>query len=452
MKKVAGILFILIFIASCKSDDDTSSNNNEGYTLVWSDEFDGALDENKWNFELGNGTDYGLPPGWGNGEFQIYTNSQNNAIVKPDGEGNTVLAIVAQDVPYTSAKLTSENLHSVRFGRVEARIKVPKGKGMWPAFWMLGDNRTEIGWPGCGEIDIMEVIGHETNVVNSTVHYANSENKLESNGFGYDAGVDLSADYHEYRLDWTPEMIHFFLDGTETHQVPIEGDMKEFLRSFYLILNVAVGGTWPGPPDETTSFPQEMLIDWVRVYTKDGLTPDAPPPLNIEEETIGQISFSLPPHAFNDNFETFSNMAVKSFGDGGEPEISLSDMTVDGDSSLLFTYPGISWGGAFFILDPPVDASQFANGNLKFSLKTPPELANLEIKLESIATAVSLYLADYTGVDVGNGFMEYTIPMSDFVDLDITDLSIPFALWNPWDADNAYLECEVLLDNIYFEE
>ena len=452
-------LIAVLFIISCKSDDSgpkSSDSDYDGYTLIWSDEFNANLNSSNWNFELGDGTAYGLPPGWGNSERQLYTDSGNNASIQPDEEGNSTLVITARKEPgnnkYSSAKVTTQNLQGFRFGRIEARIKVPEGRGMWPAFWLLGDNRNEIDWPGCGEIDIMEVIGHEPNVWHSSVHYTNSENKTGSETVGYDAGANLAADYHIYRLDWTPTEMEFSLNGTVTHTAPIENDMKEFLRSFYIIFNVAVGGNWPGNPDETTTFPQKMQIDWVRYYTKDDFNPPAPPELDIEEETLGQISLSLPPHAFNDNLGQFSNMIVKSFGDGGEPEISTSTETVDGDSSLVLNFPGDSWGGAFFIVNPTVDVSQFQSGNLKFSLKVAPELSDIEIKLESVATAVSLFLINYSGEDVGNGFLEYTIPMTDFEGLDITDLKIPFALWNPVDANGEFIQTEVLLDNIYFEE
>jgi beta-glucanase (GH16 family) len=446
-------LFTLAF--ACNKDTGDPQDGYEGYTLVWADEFNTPLDPGNWVYELGDGTDYGLPPGWGNNEKQIYTNSSQNSLILGDGEGNSVLAIIAKKEPgtnkYSSAKLTTQNLQSFRFGRVEARIKVPTGKGMWPAFWMLGDNITEVEWSGCGEIDIMEVVGTEPTVVHSTVHYTNSDNKHEGDGAGYDAGVDLSEDYHLYRMDWTPEKMVFYFDDIQVHEVAIESDMKEFLRSFYLIFNVAVGGNWPGDPDETTVFPQRMLIDWVRVYSRDDFEPPAEPELNVAEETIGNIDFELPKHAFNQALNPFENLAVKTFGAGGEPDLYASAIRVDGDSSLVLNYPGGGWGGAFFVLDPEIDASDLAGKTLKFSLNAPAEMTDIEIKLESVATQVSLFLRDYSGEDVGNGFLEYAIPLSDFEGLEFTDFKIPFALWNPKTQDEEYLIGEVLLDNVYFE-
>ena len=458
MKKPLFYVLIAAAFAACNKEDTRPVEEGyEGYTLIWSDEFNDDISQEDWVFELGDGTAYGLPPGWGNAERQLYTNSINNANIQPDDEGNSVLAIIAKKEPgnnkYSSAKLTTKNLHSFRFGRVEARIKVPEGRGIWPAFWLLGDNHNvEVDWPGCGEIDVMEVIGHEPERVYCSAHYTNSENKLSSNIQSYVSAQSLSDDYHIYRVDWTPTELIYSLDGIVVNQIPIEDDMKEFLRSFYIILNVAVGGNWPGDPDATTVFPQKMLVDWVRVYRKDDLSPPAVPPLNVEEETIGSVSGSLGAFALNSTLGQFNNAVLKAYGAGGEPEAAASGTAIDGDSSLLLSYPGGNWGGAFFELEPTMDATQYAGGRLKFSLHYPPELADIEIKLESVATAVSLFMKDYSGVDVGNGFVEYTIPMSDFDGLDLTDLKIPFALWNPKDANGDYLAVEVLLDNVYFEE
>jgi len=455
MKYLLPLLIILTFIA-CKSDDDATDPDYDGLTLVWSEEFNDNISSEHWNFELGDGTDYGHNPGWGNNERQLYTNSSNNVLIRADEDGNSVLDIIARKEPgdhkYSSAKLTTQNLHSFRFGRIEARIKVPEGKGMWPAFWLLGDNAAILDWPGCGEIDIMEVIGDQPHIYHSTVHFANFENKKGEINNPFEASQNLSNDYHEYRLDWTPEAITFSLDGQEVHQLSIEDDMKEFLRSAFIILNVAVGGNWPGDPDETTVFPQHMLVDWVRAYEIDDLSPPVAPELNIEEETIGSISFGLAAHGMNSTLNQFSDITLKAYGAGGEPTFTSSDITIEGDSSILLMYRGTNWGGAFFVLDPVVDASQYANGNLKFSLNAPTELANMEIKLESVGTNASEFLQNYTGVNVGNGFLEYTIPMSNFEGLSLTDLKIPFALWNPKDENGDYIAVDVILDNIYFEE
>ncbi len=458
---IYAVCFLVVLgmaLSSCDSDDPDPGPNEgdyEGYTLEWSDEFNGAIDPANWTYELGDGTDYGLPPGWGNSERQLYTDSQNNAIIQPDDEGNSVLAIVARKEPgehrYSSAKLTTQGLQSFRFGRIEARVKVPQGRGMWPAFWMLGNNKDVLDWPGCGEIDIFEVIGHDPSVIHSSVHYTNDENKHESNTLDLDAGENLANDYHIYRVDWTPESLVFSIDERMVNSVPVEEDMKEFLRSFYIIFNIAVGGNWPGDPDASTVFPQRMFIDWVRVYSKDDLVPPQEPPLNIQEETIGVLANDIAQHALRSGLEQFSNVSLKSFGDGGEPDIATSDIAIDGDSSLVLSYPGEGWGGAFFVLEPTINASDLANGTLYFSIRPPADLTDIEIKLESVATAVSLFIRDYTGTDVGNGYFEYAIPMTDFDGLDLSDLKIPFAMWNPVNASGAYIQGDIFLDNVYIE-
>ena len=261
----------LSVFTSCDKENDPSKNDNitsyEGYTLIWNDEFnDAIIDPAKWKYETGDGTDYGLPAGWGNSEKQIYTTNSENSGILPD-ENNSVLAITAikdDTGAYNSAKLTTEDLFSMRFGRVDIRAKLPKGRGIWPAFWMMGDNRDLIKWPGCGEIDIIEVLGHEPFKLYSTLHYTNAakEHGEMQNSFELMSG-DFNAAYHLFTLDWTPDSLKFSLDGQSLRGFAIEDDMKEFLRSKYLILNIAVGGYWPGDPNETTVFPQTMFVDYI---------------------------------------------------------------------------------------------------------------------------------------------------------------------------------------------
>ena len=450
MKRILLLSIFTLLLFACEKE----VKDNEGYTLIWSDEFNAEISESNWVYELGDGTDYGLPPGWGNAERQIYTSSSNNSLIMAD-DGNSVLAIVAKkeagEHRYSSAKLTTRNLQSVRFGKVEARIKVPEGKGLWPAFWMLGNNIEEVDWPGCGEIDIMEVIGHESARVHCSAHYTNDENKLSSSTDSYLNSESLANAYHVYGLEWTPESMKFFLDGILVQETLIEADMKEFLRSFYIIFNLAVGGNWPGNPDESTTFPQRMFIDWVRVYSIDDLVIPDEPALDIIEETLGTVDGALAKHAFNESMEQFQNLSAKTWGDGGEPELASSDDVIEGDSSLLLSYPGNSWGGAFFILDPVIDAADLANLTLKFSIKAPADLHDIEIKLESVSTSSSLFLKDFTGSAVGNDYLEFSIPLSDFEGLDLSDFKIPFALWNPKYEDGSYFVGDILLDNVFFE-
>lgn len=458
MKRILIYTFIFLSFAACKSDDEElPSTGLEDYTLIWSEEFNEPTISNlNWVYELGDGTDYGLPPGWGNAEKQLYTNAAENSFIETDADNVSALVISANeesDGSYSSAKLSTQGLQSFRYGRIEARIKLPVAQGMWPAFWMLGDNITEVDWPGCGEIDIMELVGFAPSTIHGTVHYTNSENQHNSNGMPSSlSSGDFSDAYHDFRIDWTPESIIYSLDGSPYHTVSLEADMKEFQRSFYLILNVAVGGNWPGDPDATTVFPQKMYVDYIRAYSKDGFSPPAAPVLDIAEETIGSI---IPPdiaqHSFNSTLSQFPGIGLKSFGAGGEPTISSTELAVEGDSALLFSYPGGNWGGGWFEMDTPLDLSTFSTGNLIFSIRKPAELADMEIKLEAVSNSAAVFLVNYTPIALANDYVQYTIPLTDFVDLDFSAIKIPIALWNPVDVNGEFLVVDVLLDDIYWD-
>ena len=234
--------------------------------LVWSDEFDGpagaAPDASKWVYDLGGG-------GWGNQELEVYTDSRSNSYL--DGHGNLVIeALEPSPGQFTSARIKTQGKFAAKYGRVEARIKIPYGQGLWPAFWMLGDNIQEVRWPACGEIDIMENIGREPGIVHGTVHGPGYSN---SHGIGKPfklAAGRFADDYHVYAVEWVPDRIDFLVDGTRYHTVTPaslpSGTKWVYDHPFFLILNVAAGGEWPGNPDSTSVFPQKMLVDWVRVY------------------------------------------------------------------------------------------------------------------------------------------------------------------------------------------
>jgi len=250
---------------------------SSGYTLVWSDEFNGAdgtsPDSSKWTYDTGG-------KGWGNNELECYTNLTQNVQVKG---GN--LVITAMNQPgyacsdgatndYTSARLKTQGLFSQAYGRFEARIQIPKGQGMWPAFWMLGNNITSVNWPACGEIDIMENIGKEPGTVHGSLHGPSTvSNTSDATApFSLPAGQNFSDAFHLYAVEWQPGSVSFFVDSnlyaTFTQSQWPSGGTWVFDHPFFIILNVAVGGNWPGSPDATTVFPQQMLVDYVRVYTK----------------------------------------------------------------------------------------------------------------------------------------------------------------------------------------
>jgi beta-glucanase (GH16 family) len=236
--------------------------------ITWSDEFNGAagapVDSSKWKFDTGGG-------GNGNNELEYYTTSTSN--VSTDGQGH--LAITARKenpsnnqcwygtCTYTSGRIQTASTFTQQYGHFEASIKIPKGQGMWPAFWMLGGNN----WPTTGEIDVMENVGSTPNTVYGTVH---GPGYSGANGIGGNTtiGSALGDAFHTYAVDWSPNLIIWYLDGLEYFRVTpanINGNTWVYDHPFDMILNLAVGGYWPGSPDASTAFPQSMLVDYVRV-------------------------------------------------------------------------------------------------------------------------------------------------------------------------------------------
>lgn len=240
------------------------------YTTVWEENFD-TLNENIWSFEIGNGHANGIP-GWGNAELEYY--KKENAYIE-----NGVLVIEAKEEQvsdqwgtynYTSARMKTQGKFNVKFGRVEFRAKLPKGKGIWPALWLLGEDITTVGWPNCGEIDVMELLGHEPNKVYGTVHgpgYSGASSKGSS--YTLPSG-DFSQDFHIFAIEWDPIGISWYVDDQKFFtitrpEIEFYGNWV-FDHPFFIIMNVAVGGYWPGYPDNTTVFPQKMYVDYIKVY------------------------------------------------------------------------------------------------------------------------------------------------------------------------------------------
>ena len=251
------------------------------WELTFAEEGDGnegaAPSPERWNHDLGGG-------GWGNKEWQTYTAGNANAFY--DGQGHLIIEARQEtrtgpdgiERDYTSARLKTQGLFSQQYGKMEARLKVPRGQGIWPAFWMLGDAFATEGWPECGEIDIMENVGYEPAVIHGTLHgpgYSGGGGLQGS--YEHPDGKAFADDFHVYAVEWTPQEIRWFIDGEHYHTRTRDDagvNRWAFDGPFFLILNVAVGGEWPGYPDETTVFPQRMVIDYVRVYRDPGLTFD----------------------------------------------------------------------------------------------------------------------------------------------------------------------------------
>lgn len=242
---------------------------NGEWTLVWSDEFEADAGEpinaEFWTCEIGGW-------GWGNNESQFYTDRTNNVV--HDGEGNLVITAREESYEgseYTSARCITQDKVEPMFGRIEARIDLPEGQGIWPAFWMLGAEFPETDWPDSGEIDIMEYIGAEPRSVHGTIH---GPGYSGSGGFGmrYIADEPVATEFHVFAIEWEPDTITWTFNGEVYHTMNPDAlyGMGEWVynQPFFLLMNIAVGGNWPGYPDDTTVFPQEMLIDYVRVYQK----------------------------------------------------------------------------------------------------------------------------------------------------------------------------------------
>ena len=249
-----------------------------GWTLVWSDEFsspDGsAPDPSKWTYDTGG-------KGWGNTELECYTTRLQNAQING---GNLVITAQQENAPfvcsdgstnsYTSARLKTQGLFSQAYGRFEARIKVSAGQGMWPAFWMLGKDITTAGWPTCGEIDIMENIGKEPGTVHGSLHGPSTTTRTSdaTSIFTLPAGQAFADDFHLFAVEWERGVVRFYVDSnlyaTFTESQWPAGGTWVFDHPFFIILNVAVGGNWPGSPDSSTVFPRHLLVDYVRVYTR----------------------------------------------------------------------------------------------------------------------------------------------------------------------------------------
>lgn len=233
-------------------------------SLTWSEEFDGTeLDSDTWTYELGNGCDKDLC-GWGNNELQEYTSDPKNIRVA-DG----MLTIEATEIPggYNSARIITQDKVELTFGRMDIRARMPKGQGLWPAIWMLGANINDVSWPMCGEIDIMELVGHTPAVTHGTVHYDNGSGYRYVGGSRSLASGDLSDQFHVYSLVWNKNEIIWYLDNVQFQKFTKTGsETFPFNDPFFFIMNVAVGGNWPGSPDGTTTFPQTMVVDYLRVF------------------------------------------------------------------------------------------------------------------------------------------------------------------------------------------
>ncbi|MBK8567006.1 MAG: family 16 glycosylhydrolase [Saprospiraceae bacterium] len=239
----------------------TTPDNYAGYNLVWQDEFNGtSIDETSWIHEEG-------ASGWGNNELQYYSDKSSNSYVS---DGKLVIEARKESLngaPYTSARMKTQGRHEFQYGRIDIRAKLPTGKGIWPALWMLGDDIATVSWPRCGEIDIMEIIGSEPATLHGTVHWDNNGSYANYGKSTMLANGTFADKYHVFTIIWDEQYIKWLLDDVEFNIIDITpAALSEFHHEFFFLFNIAVGGNWPGSPDATTIFPQQMKVDYVRVF------------------------------------------------------------------------------------------------------------------------------------------------------------------------------------------
>lgn len=281
LRNISCLFVLFLIFPGCENDDDLLIDRN--WQLTWSDDFDGPAgqlpDASKWVVETGRGPNN---DGWGNAELQHYTDRPEN--VSLDGNGNLAITALRESyagAPYTSARLKTQGLFEQTYGRFEARIKLPWGPGIWPAFWMLGANIDTEPWPQCGEIDIMEYRGQEPHIIHGSVHgpgYSGGSPITKSYAFQNDR---FDTDFHVFAIEWGEDFIHYFVDDVVYQQITAEevgniiyressaDDSRAewvFDQPFFMLLNVAVGGNYVGFPAQETTFPQTMLVDYVKVY------------------------------------------------------------------------------------------------------------------------------------------------------------------------------------------
>lgn len=260
----SAVLLFAVILWGCERDN-FQKLEKRNWQITWSDEFNGQAgqlpDASKWTFDLGTGQD-----GWGNSELQSYTNSPAN--ISLDDQGNMVITAINEGNRFTSARIKTQGLFAQQYGRFEARIKTPYGPGIWPAFWMLGENIETEPWPACGEIDIMELRGQEPHIIHGTIH-----------GPGYSGGNPVTGsyalvndrfdnDFHLFAIEWDKDRIDFFVDDYLYQRIERSNVPGEWVydQPFFILINLAVGGNYVGFPTAQTPFPQKMYIDYVRVY------------------------------------------------------------------------------------------------------------------------------------------------------------------------------------------
>lgn len=389
---------------------------HKGYTLKWEEQFNGtSLNRDDWNVELHE-------PGWVNNELQEYVDSEKNIYVK---DGNLVLKPVKTvgidgKVSYTSGRINTQNKHNFKYGLFEARLKVPAGQGYLPAFWMMPANENLYGqWPRCGEIDIMEVLGNETKTSYGTIHYGNPHS--ESQGKHTLEKGNFSDEYHTFSVEWEPGKINWYVDGRLMHTendwysaTEGQGEITypaPFDQPFYIILNLAVGGNWPGNPDETTDFDKAaFMVDYVKVFQKDSYNEDVEKP---EKEVILRDPDKDGNYVNNGNFQTAEDLADEKDWTflttlGGEAAAEIKD----GQLSINTTEEGTA-DYSVQLVQPDIPMKKGATYKVKFDAYAD-EARTMKVDVSAPDRGYKRYLQD-TAVELTTSkkTYEYEFKMTD---------------------------------------
>ena len=403
----------------------------DALTLVWSEEFDGAqIDPATWFFETGDGTDRGIP-GWGNNELQYYL--PDNAQVANGVLSITARREIAEDLGYTSARINTEDRFAFKYGRIEASIKLPAGKGLWPAFWMLPQDTTYGTWAASGEIDIMEAVnldGSGSDEIFGTIHFGGEFPANSSAGTTYTPSADITSEFHTYAVEWDEFEIRWYFDDIQYSMQNAWSSTAApypapFDQPFHILLNLAVGGNFPGSPDVTTVFPATMEVDWIRVYSgEDGnATPTepavaAPTPTEPEANVISLFS------------DAYTDIAGIDYNPNWGQATVVTQESIAGNNTLK--YAGLNYQGTDFAGNPQ-DVSGMDSLHVDFWTADSTALNVSLISSGGVETAFALSVTPNTWVSTD-------IPLTAFAGVDLTDV-----IQLKFDGNGT-----IFLDNLYF--
>ncbi len=445
------VLLSILFVMGCDTvtepESVPDSTPSVDYKLIWSDDFDQTNeipDPAKWNYDLGYG--YGNQnDGWGNDEWQSYTDSSDNVKVENGNlvitaryESDNYIAPGKRDGSITSGRLNTKNKFSMKYGKLQARIKPPQGDGIWPAFWMLGSNFDEISWPYCGEIDIMEMspLYHDEKTSICTIHWWDEEDGSHQSAQGLRVYNEaLANEYHIFEIEWDTQRIIGRIDNMTYFTKVIDSDtMDEFLNDFYVLINIAVGGGYGGAPTDNTSWPQSMYVDWIRAYQGE-----------VNEEPVETFGI------FTDTTPVDDGILV-----GADSEIYVWENTLtqgtilpyEGSNVISFVTAGMNWFGAGIQSNQPIDLSNFSGGNLNFAIKIPSDVTfhigmndsgNIEHFVEFPAGETKY------GLNRDGDWGMVSIPMSDLAgSVNLELVSYVFMI-----KEENGTQCQFAIDDIY---